>query len=149
MNTVGTGKNSPAGATAGQAFRSAAENLRETVGDALDRGKSDLSATADEARQTLSEDVARLKDDLQQLQKTVAGFASNAGGAAASTVKDVGQAVVSQVGSVASQAAAAATDQAKTVTSELEGMARRNPLGTLAGTLLVGVILGMISRGRR
>jgi hypothetical protein len=32
--------------------------------------------------------------------------------------------------------------------SELEGMARRNPLGTIAGALLVGVIIGMISRGR-
>jgi len=27
-------------------------------------------------------------------------------------------------------------------------MARRNPLGTIAGALLVGVIVGMMSRGR-
>jgi hypothetical protein len=37
---------------------------------------------------------------------------------------------------------------AKTLASELEGMARRNPLGTIAGALLVGVIIGMMSRGR-
>jgi hypothetical protein len=28
-------------------------------------------------------------------------------------------------------------------------MARKNPLGTLAGTLLVGVVIGMMSRGSR
>jgi hypothetical protein len=27
-------------------------------------------------------------------------------------------------------------------------MARRNPLGTIAGTLVVGIIVGMMSRGR-
>jgi hypothetical protein len=38
--------------------------------------------------------------------------------------------------------------RADVATSELEGMARRNPLGTIAGALLVGVIIGMISRSR-
>jgi hypothetical protein len=27
-------------------------------------------------------------------------------------------------------------------------MAKRNPLGTLAGALVVGVVIGLISRGR-
>jgi ElaB/YqjD/DUF883 family membrane-anchored ribosome-binding protein len=41
-----------------------------------------------------------------------------------------------------------ATEQAKTFAAELEGMARRNPLGTIAGAVLVGVVIGMMSRGR-
>jgi hypothetical protein len=44
--------------------------------------------------------------------------------------------------------ASSAKDQVKTVASELEAMARRNPLGALAGTLVVGLIIGMMSRGR-
>jgi hypothetical protein len=65
------------------------------------------------------------------------------------------QTVASQVGSATSgvtdtgsELASAAKEHAKTFASELEGMARRNPLGTIAGALLVGVIIGMMSRGR-
>ncbi len=131
------------------------ESLRDTIGDAVDRAKSGISVSAEAARTAFGEDVNKLKADILALQKTVSSFAAEAGGTAAGTVKDVGQAVASQVGSAASQvgsaasdAAAAATDQVKTFASELEGMARRNPLGTLAGTLVVGVLVGMMSRGR-
>ena len=65
------------------------------------------------------------------------------------------QTVTSQVGDAASGAAdkgadlaAVAKQQVKTFASELEAMARRNPLGTIAGTLVVGIVLGMMSRGR-
>ena len=63
------------------------------------------------------------------------------------------QTVASQVGSTTSgvtdagsELASAAKEHAKTLVSELEVMARRNPLGS--GALLVGVIIGMMSRGR-
>jgi hypothetical protein len=39
--------------------------------------------------------------------------------------------------------------QAQSFASELEGMGRRNPLGAMAAALLVGVMIGVISRGRR
>jgi hypothetical protein len=44
--------------------------------------------------------------------------------------------------------ATSARQHAKTFASEPEAMARRNPLGTIAGTLVVGVIVGMMTRGR-
>jgi ElaB/YqjD/DUF883 family membrane-anchored ribosome-binding protein len=47
-----------------------------------------------------------------------------------------------------SELATSAKAQVKTFASELEAMARRNPLGTIAGALLVGVVIGMMSRGR-
>jgi hypothetical protein len=158
--TFETNRNSPnsanTGVSGGQSTRNAAEALRDSVGDAVDRGKTDLSLSASAAREAIGEDISKLKADLLSLQKTVSGFATEAGSNAASTVKGVSQAVASQVGTVASETAAkagevaaAATDQAKTFATELEGMARRNPLGTLAGTLLVGVVLGMMSRGGR
>jgi ElaB/YqjD/DUF883 family membrane-anchored ribosome-binding protein len=67
----------------------------------------------------------------------------------------VSQTVASQVGDAASgvadagsELASSAKEHAKTFASELEGMARRNPLGTIAGVLAVGVIVGMMLRGR-
>jgi ElaB/YqjD/DUF883 family membrane-anchored ribosome-binding protein len=39
-----------------------------------------------------------------------------------------------------------AGDQAKTFASELETMARRNPLGTLAGAVAIGVLIGIMGR---
>ena len=74
---------------------------------------------------------------------------------AAKTIRSMSKMVASQVGSAASgvadtgsELASSDRDQVKTFASELEDMARRNPLGTVAGALLVGVVIGMISRGR-
>jgi ElaB/YqjD/DUF883 family membrane-anchored ribosome-binding protein len=44
--------------------------------------------------------------------------------------------------------AAAATEQAKTFASELENMGRRNPLGAIAAALMVGILIGLLGRGR-
>jgi ElaB/YqjD/DUF883 family membrane-anchored ribosome-binding protein len=42
--------------------------------------------------------------------------------------------------------ASAGADQAKTFATELENIARRNPLGALAGAVIVGVLIGMMTR---
>jgi ElaB/YqjD/DUF883 family membrane-anchored ribosome-binding protein len=42
--------------------------------------------------------------------------------------------------------ASTATDQAKSLASELEAMARRNPIGALAGAVMVGIMIGMFGR---
>jgi ElaB/YqjD/DUF883 family membrane-anchored ribosome-binding protein len=96
----------------------------------------------------LSRDIASLKDSFAQL-------ASQAGSEATKAMRNASHTVASQVGDTASGAAdkgaelaAAAKEQVKTFASELEAMARRNPLGTIAGTLVIGVLLGMMSRGR-
>jgi hypothetical protein len=89
------------------------------------------------------------------LKDSFTRLASQVGDVGAKTVRNVGQTVASQVGSATSgmvdtgsDLASSAKEHAKTFASELEGMARRNPFGTIAGTLLVGVIIGMIARGR-
>jgi ElaB/YqjD/DUF883 family membrane-anchored ribosome-binding protein len=103
----------------------------------------------------LNESVNDLRRDLASLKDNFARLASQAGGEATKTIRSVSQTVASQVGSAASgvadassELASSAKDHARTFASELEGMARRNPLGTIAGALLVGVIIGMMSRGR-
>jgi hypothetical protein len=89
--------------------------------------------------------MAGLKDALTRLVPQMSGEA-------AKTVRGVSQTVASQVsGAMAdtgSDLAASAKEHAKTFASELEGTARRNPLATIAGALVVGVIIGMMSRGR-
>ena len=103
----------------------------------------------------LSEAMSQLSQDVGSLKDTFARIASQLGDAGAKTVRSMSQTVASQVGSAASGMADTGSDltssakqHAKTFASELEGMARRNPLGTIAGALLVGVIIGMMSRGR-
>ena len=99
--------------------------------------------------------LSELRQDMASLKSTLSRFASQAGDDAAKTVRGASQSLASQVGGAASgvadmgsDLATTAKEHAKTFASVLEAMARRNPLGTIAGALLVGVIIGMISRGR-
>jgi ElaB/YqjD/DUF883 family membrane-anchored ribosome-binding protein len=103
----------------------------------------------------LAEDVSGLRADMTKMHETVSNFVSETGGHAARTARSLGQAVASQVGSTASSLAntgagmgSSATEQFKAFGTELEGIARKNPLGALAGALAVGFVLGLIVRGR-
>jgi ElaB/YqjD/DUF883 family membrane-anchored ribosome-binding protein len=64
---------------------------------------------------------------------------------------DVGQAVSNAANSAmvaGSEMASSATAQVKTFAGEIERMARNNPLGAVAGALIIGVLIGMMGRGR-
>jgi ElaB/YqjD/DUF883 family membrane-anchored ribosome-binding protein len=54
--------------------------------------------------------------------------------------------VASDLADRGSQYASSASDQAKTFATELESMARRNPLGALAGAVVIGVLIGVMGR---
>ena len=115
----------------------------------------DKEGNAGTPHDRLAEDVSSLRADMTKMHETVSNFVSETGGHAARTARSVGQAVASQVGSTASgiantgaEMASSATEQLKTFATELEGIARKNPLGALAGALAVGVVLGLIVRGR-
>lgn len=119
------------------------------------RPDADDVSREDVRREDLGETLSQLSRDMASLKDTFARLASQAGGEAAKTMRNMGEAVASQVGDAASGAAdtssdlaASATQNVKTFASELEALARRNPLGTIAGTLVVGFIVGMMSRGR-
>jgi ElaB/YqjD/DUF883 family membrane-anchored ribosome-binding protein len=94
-------------------------------------------------------------EELASLKETVASLVSSAGSGAMKTMRDAGDTVATQVGNAASgaiqvgaDAATYAGEQAKTFASEVEGFARRNPLGALGAALAVGVLIGMIGRSR-
>lgn len=114
-----------------------------------------FSDAGDVRREGLGETLSQISRDVASLKNTLASLASQASGEAVKTMRNMNDAVTSQVGDAASGVADAGSDLAtsakenvKTFASELEALARRNPLGTIAGTLVVGVVIGMMSRGR-
>ena len=100
-------------------------------------------------------DLDSLRRQVTDLQSAMAKIVSDAGSMAVKSAKEATSDVASQVGTAASniadkgsEMAQAASEQAKTFASELEKTARANPLGALAGALLVGVVIGLIGRSR-
>jgi ElaB/YqjD/DUF883 family membrane-anchored ribosome-binding protein len=98
---------------------------------------------------------ASIADELANLKETVANLASSLSSGAVKTMKDAGDSVATQVGNATSGAIQAGADaatyageQAKTFASEIEGFARRNPLGAMGAALAVGVLVGIIGRSR-
>ena len=98
-------------------------------------------------------DLQSLREDLNKLKDTVAEFVSQAG--AVKTARDVTSNVASQVGNATSsvaekgsEIATTASKQAKTFASELDTLGRNNPFGAMAAAMMVGVLIGLIGRGR-
>ncbi len=119
---------------------------RDPLAGAVNRNKE--AATA---RETAGGDLKALQNDLGDLKETVAKLVSLATTEAAKSAHEIAD----QVGTAASElaerganVASAATGQANTLVSELENIARRNPLGTLAGAVVVGILIGMLGRRR-
>jgi ElaB/YqjD/DUF883 family membrane-anchored ribosome-binding protein len=70
---------------------------------------------------------------------------------AGKAMHDMGQAVGNAASSAmeaGSEMASSATTQIRTFAGEIERMARNNPLGAVAGALIIGVLIGMMGRGR-
>jgi len=111
------------------------------------------SNAAKDAGRAGEADLGALREDLNNLKETVANLVSKATGNAAKSVREMTSDMTEHVSSMAgdlaekgSHAASAATNQAKTFAAEFESMARRNPLGALAGALFVGILIGMLGR---
>jgi uncharacterized protein YjbJ (UPF0337 family)/ElaB/YqjD/DUF883 family membrane-anchored ribosome-binding protein len=128
-------------------------SIGPSVADSLSNGKEAVSAAAADAMDQAAADFKTLRNDLNSLTDTVTKFISQAGNEAAKSAREITSNVAGQVGSVAgemadtgAQIAAATTQQAKTFAAELETVARRNPLGAIAGAVIVGVLIGMMGR---
>jgi ElaB/YqjD/DUF883 family membrane-anchored ribosome-binding protein len=89
-------------------------------------------------------DDASLRAEFNALKDQVSNFVAKAGNDAVKTAKQA----TSDVSSTASDLASSASEQTKTLVSELERVGRNNPLGAIAGALLIGVLVGLIGRGR-
>jgi ElaB/YqjD/DUF883 family membrane-anchored ribosome-binding protein len=124
-----------------------------SIAESVARSKDAIGAAANDAMNSAGTDLQSLRSDLNSLKDTVAKFMSQASNEAARSAREVTSNLAGQVSDVANdvagkgaEIASAATNQAKTFASELEGMARRNPIGAIAGAVLVGVMIGMMGR---
>jgi ElaB/YqjD/DUF883 family membrane-anchored ribosome-binding protein len=133
-----------------KAHRSSSEHPGSLTGSS-----QGVAGAGSSASSTAKTDLSKLQEEVASLRDTLTKYVSGAGSEAAKTVRDVGQSVASQVGSAASgvmeagtSMANTASEQAKTFASEIDRAARKNPLGAMAGALLVGVLIGLLSRGR-
>ena len=140
-------------ATEGESFRSELSEAGSPLLDSVARGKDAISAVTAEAMNSARSDLTALRADLNGLKDTVTKFISQVSSEAAKSAREVTSSVADQVGGVATdyvgkgaEMTSAASEQAKTVASEFESMARRNPLGAIAGAMLIGVFIGLLGR---
>jgi ElaB/YqjD/DUF883 family membrane-anchored ribosome-binding protein len=127
------------------------KDWRRSSAEALARGKEEASAAGAEAKSASTSAVQSLRTEIKDIQELLTRLAAQSGRGAA----DVATAAAERVGDVAgdlarsgAKAAAAATDRAKSFASELEGIARRNPMGVIAGAVVVGLLIGVFGRSR-
>ena len=132
-----------------------------SVGESLARGKDAIGAAASEAMTAAASDLQAIRTDLNNLKDTLARFMAQATGEATKSAREVSGSVAAQVkdavgdtvGDVAggladrgAQFASTAGEQAKSFAGELEALARRNPLGALAGAAAIGFLIGVWGR---
>ena len=102
-------------------------------------------------RQAASSTGASLSTAANIRVNKISEAASDAYGAVKGKVEDTverGMAAASDARAMASDAVDASSRQIKTFASELEAMTKRNPLGTLAGALIAGMVIGLMIRPR-
>jgi ElaB/YqjD/DUF883 family membrane-anchored ribosome-binding protein len=133
--------------------RGAAASIASSASDTLARGRDAIGAAANEAASSAGNDMQSLQADLNRLKDTVTKFMAQAADDATKSAREVSANVAGRVGDVASDLAqrgsamaSTATDQAKSFASEVESMARRNPIGAMAGAVMVGILIGMLGR---
>jgi ElaB/YqjD/DUF883 family membrane-anchored ribosome-binding protein len=139
------------GAEAESVADSQVKDWRRSGAEALARGKEAASAAGAEAASAGASAVESLRSEIKTIQELVTRLAAQSGRDAA----NVAAAAADRIGDVAgdlarssANAAAAATDRAKSLGGELEGMARRNPMGVIAGAVVIGVLIGVFGRSR-
>jgi ElaB/YqjD/DUF883 family membrane-anchored ribosome-binding protein len=119
-----------------------------SISESIAHGKDTVAAAASGALDSGLQSIGAAKD-------TAADLASQAGSAAARSARNFASNVAGQVSDAArdladrgAAATSAATAQAKSFTAELEAMARRNPLGAIAGAVAIGALIGLLGRRR-
>jgi ElaB/YqjD/DUF883 family membrane-anchored ribosome-binding protein len=89
-------------------------------------------------------DVVQLRKQIRKLTDTVNDITSDRG----SELSDVLRANLQSVVSQGEEALAQAREQAERVTADTQDAIAKNPLTAVSIALGVGIVLGMISRGR-
>jgi ElaB/YqjD/DUF883 family membrane-anchored ribosome-binding protein len=88
-------------------------------------------------------DLESLVRDLNGLKETLTSFMSKASSEVLNSVRDVSSGLADTGAGMALNA----IERGKGLATQLENTVRRNPLASIAGALVVGILLGV--RGRR
>jgi ElaB/YqjD/DUF883 family membrane-anchored ribosome-binding protein len=120
-----------------------------SLAESLNRSKQALGGAATDALEAAATDLESLREDLKGLKETLTTFMSEAGNEAAKSTRDVSAALKAEGADMVADVAANVAQRGKGLMSDFEAMARRNPFGTLAGALVIGIVLASWGRWRR
>jgi ElaB/YqjD/DUF883 family membrane-anchored ribosome-binding protein len=126
-----------------------ADSVRDSVASSIKRATAAAGAAASDAADAGSDALKALQGDLSDLKEAVEKLMSRASHETAKSAREIAGQVTTATSDIAERGAnvaSIAADQAKTFATELENIARRNPLGALAGAVVVGVLIGMMGR---
>jgi ElaB/YqjD/DUF883 family membrane-anchored ribosome-binding protein len=102
--------------------------------------------TVEEASKDFSADLAALRDDVAKLSSSVSDFIrSQTASATTDTVADA----VDNARQKISDTASKAQDHISGASADLEATIERNPLAAVLVALVAGILVGMLSRGRK
>jgi ElaB/YqjD/DUF883 family membrane-anchored ribosome-binding protein len=132
------------GSIAAEAAKLGSSASSSSVADSLGRSKDAIGSAASEAVGRAAADLESLRKDLNGLKDTIASFMTDAGKEAMKSARDVSSVIADQGATMAVGAA----ERGKSLVGELEAMARRNPLGTIAGAVAVGMLIATFGRRR-
>ena len=110
--------------------------------ESINRGKEAIGNAANEAMDAAADDLESLRNDLNSLKETLTSFISQAGAEAGTSAREVSSALAEQGADMASSVA----ERGRGLVGDLEQMARRNPLGTLTGAVVLGMLIAALSR---
>jgi ElaB/YqjD/DUF883 family membrane-anchored ribosome-binding protein len=135
--------------------RNSAAAVGASVSESVARGRDAIGAAANSTVNAAGSDLEALRTDLNRLKETVSAFTAQATAEATKSAREISTNVVGRVGDLAdsiaqqgSAMASTATEQARSAASEFENMVRRNPIGAMAGAVMVGVLIGTLGRRR-
>lgn len=115
-----------------------------SVVESLNRSKEAIGSAASEAMDAAASDLQSLRQDLNSLKETMTAFMSEAGSEAMKSARDLSSTLAEH----GATAAVRAAERGKSLVGDIENMARRNPLGTLAGAVVVGMMIATFARRR-
>ena len=119
------------------------------MAESLNRSKQALGGAATDALDAAATDFESLRQDLKGLKETLVTFMSEAGSEAAKSTRDLSRALKAEGADIAAGVAFNAAERGKSLIDELEDLARRNPLGMMAGAMVIGYVLASWKRRRR
>jgi ElaB/YqjD/DUF883 family membrane-anchored ribosome-binding protein len=115
-----------------------------SVAESLTRTKQAIGDAAAEAMDSAGSDLDSLLRGLNGLKETLTTFMSKAGSEAFRSARDVSSGLADTGAGMASDV----TDRGKDLAGQLEYFVRRNPLASIAGAFVVGILLGAWGRRR-